>query len=87
MQIKSKIVNCHTADSKPVKQEVNGTMILPPLVFPGPSIAHLNVIHDLGLEESLGSIVHDFVAELGLGNVLAELVEMPQHFLSLSLDK
>jgi hypothetical protein len=55
-------------------------VILPPLVFPGPSIAHLNVIHDLGLEECLGSIVHDFVAELGLGNVLAELVEMPQHF-------
>jgi hypothetical protein len=48
------------------------------LVFP--AIAHLNVIHDLGLEESLGSIIHDFVAELGLGNVLAELVEMPQHF-------
>jgi hypothetical protein len=24
----------HTADSKPVKQEVNGTVILPPLVFP-----------------------------------------------------
>jgi hypothetical protein len=23
----------HTADSKPVKQEVNGTVILPPLVF------------------------------------------------------
>jgi hypothetical protein len=23
------------ADSKPVKQEVNGTVILPPLVFPG----------------------------------------------------
>jgi hypothetical protein len=30
-----KIVSCHTADSKPVKQEVNGTVILPPLVFPG----------------------------------------------------
>ncbi len=29
-----KIVSCHTADSKPVKQEVNGTVILPPLVFP-----------------------------------------------------
>ncbi len=28
-----KIVTCHTADSKPVKQEVNSTMILPPLVF------------------------------------------------------
>jgi hypothetical protein len=27
--------NCHTADSKPVKQEVNSTVILPPLVFPG----------------------------------------------------
>ncbi len=35
MQIKTKIVSCHTADSKQVKQEVNGTVILPPLVFPG----------------------------------------------------
>jgi hypothetical protein len=33
LQIKSKIVICHTADSKPVKEEVNGTVILPPLVF------------------------------------------------------
>jgi hypothetical protein len=29
-----KNVSCHTADSKPVKQEVNCTVILPPLVFP-----------------------------------------------------
>ncbi len=35
MQLKTKIVSCHTADSKPVKQEVNGTVILPPLEFPG----------------------------------------------------
>jgi hypothetical protein len=34
LQIKTRIVSCHTADSKPVKQEVNGTVILPPLVFP-----------------------------------------------------
>jgi hypothetical protein len=34
LQIKTKIVSCHTADSKLVKQEVNGTVILPPLVFP-----------------------------------------------------
>jgi hypothetical protein len=34
LQIKTKIVSCHTADSKPVKQVVNGTVILPPLVFP-----------------------------------------------------
>jgi hypothetical protein len=31
---KNKIVSSHTADSKPVKQEVNCTVILPPLVFP-----------------------------------------------------
>ncbi len=31
---KNKIVSCHTANSKPVKREVNSTMILPPLEFP-----------------------------------------------------
>jgi hypothetical protein len=35
LQIKTKIVSCNTADSKPVKQEVNVTVILPTLVFPG----------------------------------------------------
>jgi hypothetical protein len=35
LQIKTKIVSCHTADSKPVKQEVNSTVTLPPLVFSG----------------------------------------------------
>jgi hypothetical protein len=34
LPIKTKIVSCHTANSKPVKQEVNSTVILPPLVFP-----------------------------------------------------
>jgi hypothetical protein len=29
------MVSSHTADSKPVGQEVNSTVILPPLVFPG----------------------------------------------------
>jgi hypothetical protein len=37
LKIKTKIVSCHTADSKPVKQEVNCTVILPLLVFPGRS--------------------------------------------------
>ncbi len=32
LQIKIKIVCFHIADSTPVKQEVNGTVILPPLV-------------------------------------------------------
>ncbi len=35
LQIKTKNVSSHIADSKPIKQEVNGTVILPPLVFPG----------------------------------------------------
>jgi hypothetical protein len=35
LQINTKIVSSHTADSKPVKQAVNSTMILPPVVFPG----------------------------------------------------
>ncbi len=34
LQIKTKIVSSHTADSKPVKQEANCTVMLPPLVFP-----------------------------------------------------
>ncbi len=32
---KNKKCQLSSANSKPVKQEVNGTMILPPLVFPG----------------------------------------------------
>ncbi len=38
LQIKTKIVSCHTADSKPVKQEGNGTVILPPLEFPAQGV-------------------------------------------------
>ena len=47
LQIKTKIVSCHTTDSKTVKQEVNGTVILPPLVFPA---------HSLNSSTSKGSI-------------------------------
>jgi hypothetical protein len=35
LQIKTKFVSSQTADSKPVKQEVNNTVILPLLEFPG----------------------------------------------------
>jgi hypothetical protein len=42
LQIKQKNVSCHTADSKPDKQVVNGTVILPPLVFPGLTDSSLN---------------------------------------------
>jgi hypothetical protein len=38
LQINTKMVSCHTTDSKPAKQEVNGTLILPPLVFPGQTL-------------------------------------------------
>jgi hypothetical protein len=38
LRMKTKTVSCHTANSKQAKQEVNSTMILPPLVFPGQPI-------------------------------------------------
>ncbi len=34
MQIKTKIVSCHTANSKPVKHVANGTVILGPFSIP-----------------------------------------------------
>ncbi len=45
LQIKTKIVSCHIADSKPVKQEVNSKVILPPLVFPVLSLTIKNVFY------------------------------------------
>jgi len=41
LQTKTKTVSIHTADSKPVKQEVNGTVILPILVFPDTTVEFL----------------------------------------------
>jgi len=38
------MVSCHTADFKPVKQEVNSTVILLPLVFPGYVHKHLKML-------------------------------------------
>merc|ERR1719507_2367451 len=35
----------------------------------------VDVVHDLGLEEDLGGVVHDLVAQLGLNNVLSELLD------------
>jgi hypothetical protein len=50
LQIKTKIVSCHTANSKPVKQEVNSTVILPPLVFPGPGFVLLAYVWETNLQ-------------------------------------
>jgi hypothetical protein len=41
--MKTKNVSSHAADSKPVKQEVNGTVILPPLVFPALALINLHI--------------------------------------------
>jgi hypothetical protein len=49
LQIKTKIVSCHTANSKAVKQEVNGTVILDTSPF---SIPCLKVDFSLGLTET-----------------------------------
>jgi hypothetical protein len=46
LQIKTKNVSSHTADSKPVKQEVNGTLILPPLAFPGMAFENTPAYYD-----------------------------------------
>merc|ERR1712227_505134 len=35
----------------------------------------VDVVHDLDLEESLGCVVHDLVGQLGLGDVLPELLD------------
>ncbi len=40
--MKTKIVRCRTAYSKPDKQEVNGTVILPALVFPACGIFNID---------------------------------------------
>lgn len=38
-------------------------------------MVHLDVVHNLGLEESLGGVIHDLIAQLGLGDVLTELLD------------
>jgi hypothetical protein len=43
LQIKNKKCQHSTADSKPVKQEVNGTVMLPPLVFPARVISEQKI--------------------------------------------
>ncbi len=54
LQIKTKIVSSHTADSKPVEQEVNRTVLLPPLVFPGQRVIYTS---NVGLAFSLNDAV------------------------------
>jgi hypothetical protein len=54
LQIKTKIVSGHTADSKPVKQEVNSTVILPPLVFPART-------NDVVPKTALGPVLLNFL--------------------------
>jgi hypothetical protein len=56
LQIKTKIVSCHTADFKPVKQEVNGKVILPPLVFSGKTL-YLTTKNHKGRRKKFDSIV------------------------------
>jgi hypothetical protein len=51
LKIKTKIVCCHTADSKPVKQEVTGTVILPPLVFLAVTITQVIILLNFNLRD------------------------------------
>ncbi len=58
LQINKKIVSCHTADSKPIKQEVSSTVILPPLVFLGLS---LSLSHTLSVFLHLTVFLSDYL--------------------------
>jgi hypothetical protein len=78
LQIKTKIVSSHTTDSKPVKQEVSGTEILPPpLVFPAlandkhSSISSENSFITFGPERHLAQkfAARNIFAPSGLGPV------------------
>jgi hypothetical protein len=52
---KQKIVSCHAAESKPVKQEVNGAVILSPF-----SIPLLKVMAGLAVSiQTIGSVFRD----------------------------
>ncbi len=57
LQIKTKIVSCHTADAKPVKQEVNSTVILPPYYvnkFVDREVLCIGSLNKLKLKSNLG---------------------------------
>jgi len=56
LQIKTKMVSCHKAYSKPVKQEVNGTVILPPLVFPELTYLSMNTARSVSYGKSFNGI-------------------------------
>jgi hypothetical protein len=70
LQIKTKFVSCHTADSKPVKLEVNGTVILPALVFPAEALEVTSspiTLRPLGLLQKTSSWL-GFIVTSGKGN-------------------
>ncbi len=56
LQIKTKIVSCNIANSKPVKQEVNGILIRPPLVFPGQTYMQTSCASGLNRSGSLSIV-------------------------------
>jgi hypothetical protein len=59
LQLITKIVSSHTADSKLVKTEVNGTVILSPLVFPDMSNTFSLQIVKMGKGQNFGHLKSD----------------------------
>jgi hypothetical protein len=57
LQIKTKIVSCHTADSKQVKQEVNRTVILSPFSIPWPVSHNASATDSLSNFQGYGHII------------------------------
>ncbi len=83
LKVKTKIVNYHTANSKAVKQEVNSTVVLPPLVFPGQIYTQMDRHMDrqsarrqMGRQTDRQMVEReDFVFVLKLANVNKALTE------------
>ncbi len=72
----------YTADSKPVKQEVNCIVILPPLVFPGQSVlVGARLDKD---EKTLASFAHSWVMKKKSFIALAPGVNVSKPFFTSS---
>ncbi len=85
MQIKTKIVSSHTADSKPLKQEVNGTVILPPFSILCPICLPLKEVTGRVGYKVLMEVDNNILLIIGdpLGILVQEHRPQPVHILNI----
>jgi len=93
LQIKTNIVSYHTANSKPVKLEVNGTVILTPLVLLGHRYRNClirfliyKIVMSMFLSTSTSLAISKFVATILRKAIFLILnILMEQHLFTFSL--